>query len=253
MVSKVKKVKKTTPMKMKKVVKAVVKKSAPAKKSAAVKNASRKLVAKIVAKPVSKKPVVKVVAKPAPKVVAKPIHKVAAGKVPAKLPAKPAKKSKMVEVEAPELVLKTPFNAKELDFYKGLLLKIRDQLIDGISFLANDNLNRSQRDSAGDLSSYSFHMADQGTDNFDRELAANLLNGEQDVLYEIDEALRRIEQKTYGVCEMSGKPIEKERLKVLPHCRYCVSVQSEMEKGKPHFRPFKRTSIQQAVEPSSGD
>ena len=58
--------------------------------------------------------------------------------------------------------------------------------------------------------------------------------------------MRRIEAGTYGVCEMSGKPIERERLKVLPYARYSVAVQSQMEKGKPRFRPFKRTSIQTA-------
>lgn len=134
--------------------------------------------------------------------------------------------------------------AKDLAAFKDMLLKLRDRIIDEISFLSRDNLNRSQRDSAGDLSSYSFHMADQGTDNFDREFAANLLSSEQDVLYEIDEALRRIEGGTFGICEATGQPIEFERLKVLPFARYCVSAQTEMERGKPRFRPFRRTSIQ---------
>lgn len=141
-----------------------------------------------------------------------------------------------------------PLNKKDLEFHRDLLLKLRDRVIDEISFLANDNLNRSAKDSSGDLSSYSFHMADQGTDNFDREFAASLLNSEHDVLYEIEEALRRIDQGTYGVCEMSGNPIERERLKALPFARYSVAVQSEMERGKPRFRPFRRTSSIQGVE-----
>lgn len=128
--------------------------------------------------------------------------------------------------------------------FKDMLLKLRDRVIDEIAFLSRDNLNRSQRDASGDLSSYSLHMADQGTDNFDREFAANLLSSEQDVLYEIDEALRRIEAGTYGICEATGQPIEYERLKVLPFARYCVAAQAELEKGKPRFRPFRRTSIQ---------
>jgi RNA polymerase-binding transcription factor DksA len=135
-------------------------------------------------------------------------------------------------------------STKEMKEFKDMLLRLRDRIIDEISFLANDNLNRSQRESSGDLSSYSFHMADQGTDNFDREFAANLLSSEQDVLYEINEALRRIDSGTYGVCEISGKPIERERLRVLPFVRYCVAIQSELERGKPRFRPFRRTSIQ---------
>ncbi len=134
--------------------------------------------------------------------------------------------------------------AKDIAMFKDLLLKLRDRVIDEISFLSRDNLNRSQRESAGDLSSYSFHMADQGTDNFDREFAANLLSSEQDVLYEIDEALRRIEAGTYGICEATNQPIEYERLKVLPFARYCVAAQTEMERGKPRFRPFRRSSIQ---------
>lgn len=141
-----------------------------------------------------------------------------------------------------------PLTKKDLEFHRDLLLKLRDRVIDEISFLANDNLNRSAKDSSGDLSSYSFHMADQGTDNFDREFAASLLNSEHDVLYEIEEALRRIDQGTYGVCEMSGNPIERERLKALPFARYSVAVQSEMERGKPRFRPFRRTSSIQSAE-----
>ncbi len=156
--------------------------------------------------------------------------------------AKKAAKSKDVDEEM--VLPKTKFNAKELAIFRDLLLKLRDRIIDEISFLANDNLNRSQKDASGDLSSYSFHMADQGTDNFDREFAANLLSSEQDVLYEINEALRRVDAGSFGVCESSGKQIEKERLEVLPFARYCVAVQSEMERGKPRYRPFKRTSIQ---------
>lgn len=163
----------------------------------------------------------------------------------AKLTAADLKKKKAAEEEEDKpVIFKTHLAKKELAFYKDLLLKLRDRIIDEINFLANDNLNRSARESSGDLSSYSFHMADQGTDNFDREFAANLLSSEQDVLYEIDEAIRRIEAGSYGVCELSGKPIEKERLKVLPFARHSVAVQSELERGKPRYRPFRRTSIQ---------
>lgn len=139
-----------------------------------------------------------------------------------------------------------PLTEKELVQHRDLLLKLRDRVIDEISFLANDNLNKSAKDASGDLSSYSFHMADQGTDNFDREFAASLLNSEHDVLYEIEEALRRIEQGTYGICEQSGEPIERERLRALPFVRFCMAVQTEMERGKPKFRPFRRVSIQAA-------
>ena len=138
-----------------------------------------------------------------------------------------------------EPVLNTKhFTPKEIEFFRQLLLNTRDRMVDEISFLVGDNLNRSARDAAGDLSHYSIHMADQGTDNFDREFALNLASSDQDLLYEIDEALIRIENKTYGMCEMTGQPIEKERLKIIPQTRYCVAAQSEMERGKTKYRPF---------------
>jgi RNA polymerase-binding transcription factor DksA len=206
----------------------------------------KKAVAKKTVKPVAKKVAPKKPAKAAAPAARKPVR--TAKPVAVAKPAKVAKKAKPVVEEAEqEIKIKPVMNAKELAFHKDLLLKLRDRVIDEMNFLAKDNLNRSGKDGAGDLSSYSFHMADQGTDNFDREFAANLLSGEQDVLYEIEEALRRVEAGTYGVCEMSGLPIERERLKVLPYARYSVAIQSQMEKGKPRFRPFKRTSIQQGV------
>ncbi len=137
-----------------------------------------------------------------------------------------------------------PLTKKELQKFRELLLELRDRVIDEISFISNDNLNRSSKESSGDLSGYSFHMADQGTDNYDREFAASLLNTEHDVLYEIDEALRRIDQGTYGICEISGHTIERERLKVLPFARFSVAVQSEIEKGKPRSNPMRHSGIQ---------
>jgi DnaK suppressor protein len=175
----------------------------------------------------------------------KPVSKAARGAAPARA----AKKTSVPSVPVPtDIKFKRNkyFSVKELAFYRDLLLKQRDRIIDGIQFLSSDTLTRSQRESSGDLSSYSVHMADQGTDNFDREFAMNLVSGEQDILYEINEALRRIELGTYGICEVSSKPIEKERLKILPYARYCVAVQSERERGKPRFRPFARASIQTA-------
>ena len=137
-----------------------------------------------------------------------------------------------------------PLTAAEIKKFHASLLNLRDRIIDEISFLSKDNLNKSSKEASGDLSSYSLHMADQGTDNFDREFAASLLNTEHDVLYEIDEAVRRIEQGTYGICEISGQPVERERLKVLPFARYCVAVQSDIEKKNPRQKPFRKAGLQ---------
>ncbi len=205
--------------------------------------------AKAKAKTKAKKSAVKPVKKAPPKVARKaPAPKVASK--PAAVRPPPVKgRTQLRAAPSPLAVVPAkkpakPITGKEVLFYKDLLLKLRDRIIDEISFLSRDNLNRSQRESSGDLSSYSFHMADQGTDNFDREFAANLLSSEQDILYEIDEAIRRIEGDTYGVCEATGQAIEKERLRVLPFARYCVAAQTEIERGKPRFRPFRRSSIQ---------
>ena len=226
-------------------VKATPKAKRPAPAKAPVKSASTP-------KPAAKKsvkPVAKPVAKPAVKVPAKPVAAPALKKPASSRPGMPPLRPVFV-AHVSKGPKPKPLTAKDLLFYKDLLLKLRDRIIDEISFLSNDNLNRSQKESSGDLSSHSFHMADQGTDNFDREFAASLLSNEQDVLYEIDEALRRVEGGTYGVCESTGEPIERERLKVLPFARYCVAAQAEMERGKPRFRPFRRTSIQ-ALEPQA--
>ena len=118
--------------------------------------------------------------------------------------------------------------SKELKTFQRLLLNLRDQVVDEISFLTGDNLSNPQLERTGE----------EGTDNFNREFALKLVSSEQDIIYEIDEALRRIKNGTYGLCESSGEQIEKERLKVLPHARHCIRVQSELEKGRARFRPF---------------
>ena len=191
----------------------------------------------------SRKPAAKAPArKPAP----------AAKKTVAK-PAAPVSKRIVVPIRPPPPVIKrtvTPARklpAAELKKYRQFLRNVRDRVVDEIAFLAGDNLNRSQKESSGDLSSYSFHMADQGTDNFDREFALNLVSSEQDALYEIDEALQRVDAGTYGACEACGKAIEKARLKALPFARMCIHCKSEAEKGRSKFRPFGPT-IQQGTE-----
>ncbi len=119
--------------------------------------------------------------------------------------------------------------------YKKLLLDLRDHIIDGVNFLASDNLKRTQRDSSGELSSYSLHMADAGTDTFDRDFALSLVSNEQEALYEIEEALKRLEHSTYGVCGNCEKNIMKARLEAVPFARLCINCQSEVEKD--HRRP----------------
>jgi DnaK suppressor protein len=114
--------------------------------------------------------------------------------------------------------------------YVKRLLDIRDRLLDEIQFHAGDNLKRTAQDASSDLSAYKYHMADAASDNCDREFSLTMVSNRQDALYEIDDALKRIENGTYGICEMSGKPISKARLDVIPWARFTAECQAEFEK-----------------------
>ncbi|MDP6904349.1 MAG: TraR/DksA C4-type zinc finger protein [Verrucomicrobiota bacterium] len=106
--------------------------------------------------------------------------------------------------------------------YYDILQDLRDRL--------THQMDDLKKESAEEMSSYSMHMADSGTDNFDRDSALSLLSSDQDAVYEIDEALKRIEKKTYGVCELTGKNITKTRLSAVPWARYTVEAQAQLEK-----------------------
>jgi len=134
-----------------------------------------------------------------------------------------------------------PLTARDLTKFRNLLLEFRDRIVGDISFLTDDSLHRPGRDTGADLSGASQHSADHGTDNFDREFALSLASTEQDVLYEVDEALQRIEEGTYGICEMTGVYIEKARLEVIPYTRFSVQAQAKMEQGRARYRPFAQT------------
>jgi len=77
---------------------------------------------------------------------------------------------------------------------------------------------------------FSTHMADAGTDTFDRDFALGMLSSEQDALYEIDEALNRIRDGTYGKCELTGRPIERERLEAIPWTRFSAAAEKQLER-----------------------
>jgi RNA polymerase-binding transcription factor DksA len=106
-------------------------------------------------------------------------------------------------------------------FYSNLV-ELRDRLRLQMSGLV--------KDSAVEMDSYSLHMADSGTDNFDRDFALSLLSSDQDAVYEIEEAMKRIEKGIYGVCELTGKPIPKARLEAIPWTRFTVEAQAQLEK-----------------------
>ena len=123
-------------------------------------------------------------------------------------------------------------NKKDLDKYRKILEIARARIAGGLEHLEDGILNKSQRDASGDLSGYSFHMADMATDNFDTEFNLGLASSEQQSLNMIDDALRKIKEGTYGVCENCSKAIPQKRLMAMPYARLCIKCQEEEEKQK---------------------
>jgi RNA polymerase-binding transcription factor DksA len=120
-------------------------------------------------------------------------------------------------------------------YYK-LLLDLRTHLTEGIERHSEETLKRSAKDDAGDLSAYGQHMADAGTDTFDRDFALSMVASEQEALSEIDAAIKRIHDGTYGVCEITQKPISKERLLAVPFTRYSAEAQKDLERNRHRTR-----------------
>jgi DnaK suppressor protein len=110
----------------------------------------------------------------------------------------------------------------EWKVYYSNLLDLRERL--------QNQMNGLAKESAEEMASYSLHMADSGTDNFDRDFALSLLSSDQDAIYEIEEALKRIEKNTYGICELTQKPIPKARLDAIPWTRFTVEAQAQLER-----------------------
>ena len=117
----------------------------------------------------------------------------------------------------------------ELEKYKKLLLKKKEEILQAVKHIEQDTLSRSQRDASGDLSGYTLHMADIATDSYDREFSLGLASNAQQILYEIDEALKRVKEKGFGNCLACEKPIPKKRLKAIPYASLCIACQVKEE------------------------
>jgi len=118
---------------------------------------------------------------------------------------------------------------RTLEKYRKVLMAEKEKILNQINSLSADTLSSSQRESSGDLSGYSMHMADVGTDNFQRELALGLVSNEQQVLYRVNEALKRIDEGNYGLCEVCSGKIKDARLKALPFATMCISCKEKEE------------------------
>ncbi len=123
---------------------------------------------------------------------------------------------------------KTSLTPDEIEKFRALLLAKRSEILDNVNHMEDETL-RKQR---SDLSNMPIHLADAGTDTFELENTLGLVGSERKMLQEIDDALERIENDTYGLCEGGTEhPIPKARLKAIPWARYCVKCASLSEKG----------------------
>jgi RNA polymerase-binding transcription factor DksA len=139
------------------------------------------------------------------------------------------------EVEEPR---RTPiarggaFTQKDVKRFEQLLLGERQRLLQELGHIENHVLKRSLRETSGELSGYSFHMADVGTDAMEREKAFHFASAEGRALLDVNDALRRLYNGEYGICESCGAPVSKERLEVVPHARLCVSCKEKEERAQ---------------------
>lgn len=126
--------------------------------------------------------------------------------------------------------LKKKFSKKELKDFKKLILKRKEEVLDDLRHITDDTLKKSQKEASGDISGYTYHMADVATDNYDREFSLGLASNERRTLYELDDALKRIEDATFGFCDDCKSTIAKIRLKAVPSARLCIKCQKKRER-----------------------
>jgi DnaK suppressor protein len=120
---------------------------------------------------------------------------------------------------------------QEVEHYKQLLLDKMQEIVGDVNSIEDEALKKSRLDASGDLSSMPIHMADIGTDNYEQEFALNLLDSERKMLRDIIEALQKVDEGVYGICEVTGRGISKDRLEARPWARYCIEYAKLVEKG----------------------
>ena len=121
-------------------------------------------------------------------------------------------------------------NKKDLEHFRRIINKKKNELFAELGYLETSAMSSTTKDQSGDLSSYSFHMADQGTDTMDREMAFTFASREGRYLHHLNEALERIENGTYGKCRSCGGDISKARLEAVPHATQCIKCKNAEEK-----------------------
>ena len=119
---------------------------------------------------------------------------------------------------------------KDLNIFKEYLFNARDDVMAQIQDISQETLMKTQREATGDISGHSMHLADVASDNYERDFKIGLVSNERKVISEIDDALKRIEEGPYGICQMCQKPISKVRLKAIPYTKHSKKCQEKLEK-----------------------
>ena len=119
-------------------------------------------------------------------------------------------------------------SSRELEHYRELLLAKRRELVGDMSSMEREALRSAQ---GSNLSNLPLHMADMGTDNYEQEFTLGLVEKDRQLLREINRALAKIQDGTYGICEGTGKPINKPRLEAQPWAKYSIDYARQMERG----------------------
>jgi RNA polymerase-binding protein DksA len=141
------------------------------------------------------------------------------------------KRKKTSKKNEKEQTPKARLSPAEIEHFRQLLLQKRKEILKSVSEIEGEALRKSRLDASGDLSSMPIHMADLGTDNFEQEFSLELMDSERRMLLEIEDALNRIENGTFGICEGTGKPISKARLEAQPWARYSIEYAKKLEEG----------------------
>ena len=120
----------------------------------------------------------------------------------------------------------------EVEKLRKALIAKKNELLDEMGIIMDTNFSSTIKESTGDISHYSYHMADQATDNMEREMAFMFASKSGRLVYHIDEALRRMQEGDYGKCMTCGKNISAPRLEAVPHARMCITCKSAEEEKK---------------------
>jgi len=126
--------------------------------------------------------------------------------------------------------VKKKFTKSDLKDFKKIVLRKKEEILNDLKHISDDTLRKSQKEASGDISGYTYHMADVATDNYDREFSLGLASGERKSLYDLDDALKRIEEGTFGICDDCKSSITKVRLRAVPSARLCIKCQQKREK-----------------------